>query len=375
MKKNITKFAALVASSALVGSAMALSPYSQNFETLVASSTTALGDNGWLVGANVFSPGGSYLYGYFAFPAPNAPGGGGGFSSIAGGQGGPNQGSQYLNVFSDYNNSGAHNAGEIVEGYVFREQPIVAADHGKTYKFKFDYRAADFPNGPSGATTTAAFIKVLDPGNGYTTIVNPALDTTLASNSVWSNNNELSVTIGSNWAGYILQIGFVSRATSFAPSGVYYDNVSFAEATSPTITGTLSLQNTAGSGGTESIGYTATSGANSFSGTVTVADFGSSPYVISVPSGTPAGSYSIKFKGGTFLSKTVNVIWTGTAIAGPAVSLQNGDVDQDAEVGPGDFEAVVAQFGNSGDADCDNDGEVGPSDFEIVVGNFGLGDE
>jgi putative transposon-encoded protein len=71
----------------------------------------------------------------------------------------------------------------------------------------------------------------------------------------------------------------------------------------------------------------------------------------------------------------VNVIWTGTAIAGPAVSVKNGDLDQDTEVGPGDFEAVVAQFGNSGDADCDNDGEVGPSDFEIVVGNFGLGDE
>jgi hypothetical protein len=375
MKKNITKIAALVAGSALVGSAMALSSYSQNFENLVATSSTALGDNGWLVGANVFSPGGNYLYGYFAFPAPNNNLGGGGFSGIAGGLGGANQGAQYLNVYSDYNNFGAHTAGEIVEGYVFREQPVLAADQGKTYKFKFDYRAANSPDGPSGATTTAAFIKVLDPSNGYATIVNPTLVTTLASNSVWSNNNELSVTIGSNWAGYILQIGFVSRATSFAPSGVYYDNVSFAEATSPTITGTLSLQNTAGSGGTESIGYTATSGANSFSGSVTVADAGSSAYTISVPSGTPAGTYALKFKGGTFLSKTVNVIWTGVSISGPAVSLQNGDIDQDGEVGPSDFEAVVSQFGGSGDADCDNDGEVGPSDFEIVVANFGLGDE
>ena len=49
-----------------------------------------------------------------------------------------------------------------------------------------------------------------------------------------------------------------------------------------------------------------------------------------------------------------------------------GDVDQDNEVGPGDFEMVVAQFGGSGDADVDRDGEVGPSDFEIVVQNFGL---
>jgi hypothetical protein len=35
----------------------------------------------------------------------------------------------------------------------------------------------------------------------------------------------------------------------------------------------------------------------------------------------------------------------------------------------------VAQFGGPGDADVDNDGEVGPSDFETVIANFGLGDE
>ena len=55
-----------------------------------------------------------------------------------------------------------------------------------------------------------------------------------------------------------------------------------------------------------------------------------------------------------------------------------GDIDRDGEVGPGDFERVVAAFG-SGPADAtwdawadvDFDGEVGPSDFEIVVDNFG----
>jgi hypothetical protein len=53
----------------------------------------------------------------------------------------------------------------------------------------------------------------------------------------------------------------------------------------------------------------------------------------------------------------------------------NGDIDQDGEVGPGDFEMVVSQFGGTGSADCDNDGEVGPNDFDIIVRNFGLGDE
>ena len=54
------------------------------------------------------------------------------------------------------------------------------------------------------------------------------------------------------------------------------------------------------------------------------------------------------------------------------------DVDDDGEVGPGDFELVVANFGSSAGpelGDLDRDGEVGPSDFEIVVANFGLAGE
>lgn len=370
--KNMIKMATLLAGSAFAVSGMALSSYSQNFEGMSLSNSAALSGNGWVVYGNVFFPNGNWNYGYGPFPAPN---GTGAFSSVATGDGGPNQGLRYINVFNDYNNVGAHNAGEKVEANVFQEQPITAADQGKTYKFKFDFRASA-TNGPSGASTTAAFIKVLNPSNNYTTIVNPSLSTTLASSSAWSEGNELSVTIGSNWAGYILQFGFVSTATSFQGTGVFYDNVSFGEAvTSTTITGLMTLSDTTGVGGTETIGYTATSGANSFSGDVTVADASSSTYTINVPSGTPAGAYSIKFKGGTFLSTTVNVIWTGTSISGPAVVLRNGNVDQDSEVGPGDFEAVVAQFGDAGDADCDNNGEVGPSDFEIVNANFSLEDQ
>jgi hypothetical protein len=57
------------------------------------------------------------------------------------------------------------------------------------------------------------------------------------------------------------------------------------------------------------------------------------------------------------------------------MSLINGDIDQDGEVGPSDFETVVASFGlDYAEGDADNDGEVGPGDFEIVVRNFGLGD-
>jgi hypothetical protein len=61
------------------------------------------------------------------------------------------------------------------------------------------------------------------------------------------------------------------------------------------------------------------------------------------------------------------------------LELYQGDCDNDNEVGPGDFEIVVSNFGSivgdpgvDGSADVDGDGEVGPGDFEIIVENFGL---
>jgi hypothetical protein len=83
----------------------------------------------------------------------------------------------------------------------------------------------------------------------------------------------------------------------------------------------------------------------------------------------------LRFKGGTFLAKTLNLTLSAANINAGTVNLVNGDIDQDGEVGPGDFEMVVSQFGGTGSADCDNDGEVGPNDFDIIVRNFGLGDE
>jgi hypothetical protein len=69
----------------------------------------------------------------------------------------------------------------------------------------------------------------------------------------------------------------------------------------------------------------------------------------------------------------ISVNTVAGAVTGQNYTLYNGDIDGDGEVGPGDFEAVVAQFGNAGEADVDADGEVGPSDFEIIVANFGIG--
>jgi hypothetical protein len=104
-----------------------------------------------------------------------------------------------------------------------------------------------------------------------------------------------------------------------------------------------------------------------------VNDFGGGAYSFDIPAAAANGAYTLSFDGGTFLKSTFNVTLSGSSLT-QAVSLRNGDIDNDTEVGPGDFEAVVAQFGGPGDADVDNDGEVGPADFEIVIANFGLGD-
>jgi hypothetical protein len=111
-----------------------LSNYSQDFEGLVQADGAALANDGWLIFANVFNPGGGYLYGYGPFTAPN---GGPGFSAVASGQGGASQGAQQLVVYSDYNN-GDHANGNIIEANVFQEQVIGAIDAGTQWVFQFD---------------------------------------------------------------------------------------------------------------------------------------------------------------------------------------------------------------------------------------------
>lgn len=204
---------------ALAGTAHGqLSSYSQDFEGLNAASSTALGDDGWLVGANVFdSTGTNFLYNYFSFPAPN---GSGAFSNVASGQGGVAQGAQQLVVFNDYNNPD-HNIGNRIEANVFQEQFIGAGDVGSTVTFTFDAKAGDI----DGNSTAIAFIKVLDQNNGFQLTAFETLDTTSLP-TTWGTYS-LSTTIQPGQVGTIFQFGFWSIASNFDPSGNFYDNINF----------------------------------------------------------------------------------------------------------------------------------------------------
>lgn len=104
-------------------------------------------------------------------------------------------------------------------------------------------------------------------------------------------------------------------------------------------------------------------------------------FVLADPNPSTGGSYRIKVEESTWLRKASGIINTASGVSVPAgtLSLINGDVDDDGEIGSADFDIVVANFGvspaNPGDGDVDRDDEVGSSDFDIVVANFGLGDE
>lgn len=99
---------------------------------------------------------------------------------------------------------------------------------------------------------------------------------------------------------------------------------------------------------------------------------------------TTNGIYSARFiTGAPFLNKMISGLSvTGSDISGQSVSMLNGDVNGDNEVGPADFTLLSAAFGSmlgdppfNASADLNGDDEVGPSDFTILSGSFGeLGD-
>lgn len=216
-----TRSSAILALAVLIGllpaTGLALTPYSQDFEALNQGDTAALGADGWLVFGNVFAPGGGYLYGYGVFPAPND---GAAFSAIVIGEGGVGQGSQQLSVFSDYNNPD-HAVGNLIEANVFQEQVIGSDVVGQTWVFDFEAKLGNL----GGATTALAFIKTLDPGQGWAMTNFITADMTNTP-TTWTGYS-LSIAIDAGLVGQILQIGFASTATNYEGSGVFYDNVVF----------------------------------------------------------------------------------------------------------------------------------------------------
>jgi hypothetical protein len=196
----------------------ALASYLGTFEGMNVGESGApnsLSSDGWVVYGNVFN-GSTYLYGYGPYPAPND---GAAFCAVSSGQGGDLQGANQLAVYSDYNNQGAHTAGYLVEANVYHEQTVAAADVGNTWTFQFDAKLGNLVS-PS---TALAFIKTVDPNNGYATTNFLTVNTT-AIPATW-NTYTVSIPVTSGLVGQLMQFGFSSTATHNDASAVIYDNV------------------------------------------------------------------------------------------------------------------------------------------------------
>ena len=223
MQKRATAVLALVALACLAPlTGQALTAYYQDFEGLVLEDPAALGNDGWWVFGNVFTPEGDYMYGYGPFPAPNHSIA---FCALVVGQGGPDQGAQQLVVFSDYEN-GDHANGNIIESNVFQEQTVGAEDVGETWIFSYDATLGNI----EGASTAAGFIKTLDPANGWA--LTNFLTADMTSIPVSWQYYAVEIIIDESLVGQILQFGFLNTATHYEGSGIYYDNVNFFEAIS-----------------------------------------------------------------------------------------------------------------------------------------------
>ena len=182
---------------------------------------------------------GSYRGGY-GFSAPNAANEN--QSQVSAAEGvegelGANNGTQYLNTFSNYADD-THNTGNA-ETNIFLEFTVAAADAGTTFTMTFDAKRPSAnecggTNADNGATggTCMAFIKVLNPGNGYAAEPGVYKETTGLSQTEWTSH-EITVDITAAMEGWPLQFGFMNTAGNYAPTGVLYDNMVVSQADTP----------------------------------------------------------------------------------------------------------------------------------------------
>lgn len=200
--------------------------YSQDFEAMDRSDSAVLGNDGWLVFANVFDTDKTtFLYDYGVFPAPN---GGAGFSSVTGGQGGPDQGAQQLTVFNDYANTD-HASGRWIETLVYQEQTISSANAGTPLSFTFDAKQGYI----AGDSTALAFIKTLDPDAGFAVTNNVWLDTTSLGSTWDSYSLSLLIPGDNSLDGQLLQFGFSTLASAYQSSDNFYDNINVSVSAVP----------------------------------------------------------------------------------------------------------------------------------------------
>lgn len=256
-----TAVAGLILTALSIPAFATVTAFSDDFEGLaVGGGGTELSDLGWRVGMNVFDGAGTYPGNFKFFDGLHlAPNGGAAYSSVASGDatnGG--SGTNYLNVYSNYDccdlgnapgSQQGHGDGptvDVVNALVVKEFNITSDDIGSSVTLTFDAKRPDFEddgfgddessavgNLCQGTCTASAFVKTLDPGAGFAQTNFLDEDMTSISQGDWTT---FSITIDLSdplLDGQILQVGFQSFAGQFDNSGVYYDNVSLSVEAAP----------------------------------------------------------------------------------------------------------------------------------------------
>ena len=226
-----------------------ITEFSEDFESLtVADGVNGLDDlanAGWDVAGNVYDGDtsvepypGNYLYFYGWFTAPNT--GGGAFSAIANDDvSANNSGTNYLNVYNNYDAREAQESGQITNAIIAQEYTIDASEIGKTVTLAFDAKRPDFEDDFLGGDASSAagnkncsvqcvanaFVKTLDPLNNYNTTNYELVETTAISQSDWTSYTITVDLTDPLLEGQLLQVGFESFATGDGDTGVYYDNI------------------------------------------------------------------------------------------------------------------------------------------------------
>lgn len=256
--------AATIVSVVSVPSFALIPDFSQDFNGLLPADPAntvddlELENDGWVFFGSALKPA-EDPNGYFQYGSYEGIGGapnnvGGAFSGVNV-DGLDPSGNQFLNVFANYNQAercdvtGLDASGNPtcdtsvdptavvdtdwqIQAIVYQEIGVISTDDlGKTVTFNFDARRPDDGSAVGvncvSPCTAAAFIKTIDPNNGYATTNNIVLDTTAIALGTWNSYTLKLDLTNPDLEGQILQFGFENVNRGYDTSGVNYDNVDF----------------------------------------------------------------------------------------------------------------------------------------------------
>jgi hypothetical protein len=215
-------------------SSAALTTYTQDFEGMTPNQGFSDPDNGFI---NDLEADGWQIYGitYDANPYPNpgaanitgqygsypaANGDPGSIQGVATGQGGASQGDVVLAKYSDYNNQDGQAAG-YVSASTYQEQQIGADDVGSIWRLSYDAKMGNI-EADSSAFAYILTQDFLDKGESFNSNDSTNLPVE------WMRYF-VDMAITADMVGDNLTFGFGATAANNNGSGVFYDNLEFAQ--------------------------------------------------------------------------------------------------------------------------------------------------